>query len=206
MSCKAKVDVGFILDSSGSLKNDYQREKDFVKTLAGAFGISKDGSRSSVLTFSYYSELSIKFNDYFDQSSFDDAVNSIPLMGHTTRIDKAFRLAQKEMFTEENGARLDLPKILILLTDGSQTKDKDAENPINIAAEIQASGINLIIVGIGKGVNQTELDHMAGGPQKAYSAASFDELVGGKFIKTLTEKSCEVGMYVCMHVEIYLSR
>ena len=61
--CKAKVDVGFILDSSGSLRNDYQREKDFMKMLAAAFGISSDGSRASVITFSYYTELSIKVNN-----------------------------------------------------------------------------------------------------------------------------------------------
>ena len=66
--------------------------------------------------------------------------------------------------------------------------------PEDIADELRTSGINLIVVGIGKGVNQTELDLMAGGPQKAFSAASFDELVGGTFIQQLTEKSCEVGM------------
>ena len=187
------------MDSSGSLRNDYQREKDFLKTLAGAIGISQDGSRASVLTFSSNSELSIKFSDHFNQSSFDDAVDSIPLMGQTTRIDTALRLAQNEMFTEKNGANSNLPNILILLTDGTQTKDVYAENPTDIAAEIRASGINLIVVGIGKAVNQNELDNMAGGPQKAYSVASFDELVGRKFIKQLTEKSCEVGMYVCMH-------
>ena len=59
------MDVGFILDSSGSLRNDYQTEKDFLKSLAGAFGVSKDGSRASVLTFSFYAELSIKFKGKF---------------------------------------------------------------------------------------------------------------------------------------------
>ena len=65
--CRTVVDVGFILDSSGSLKDDYQNEKDFLKNLAGTFGISKDGSRASVITFSYYSDLSILFKDHFDQ-------------------------------------------------------------------------------------------------------------------------------------------
>ena len=164
-----------------------------MKALASAFGIAEDGSRSSVLTFSYYSELSIKFKDHFDQASFDKAVDAIPLMGSTTRIDKAFRLTQKEMFTEANGARANMPKILILLTDGSQTQDADAEHPGVIADELRTAGINLIVIGIGPGTNKTELDHMAGGPGNAFSAASFDELVGGTFIKELTEKTCAVG-------------
>ena len=164
-----------------------------MKALAGAFGISADGSRASVLTFSYSSELSIKFKDHFDQASFDRAVDAIPLMGSTTRIDKAFRLTQSEMFKPENGARANLPKILILLTDGSQTLDADAEHPGDISDEMRASGIAVIVVGIGSKTNQTELDHMAGGKDNAFSAASFDELVGGDFIKQLTDKSCEVG-------------
>ena len=49
--CKSKVDVGYILDASGSLLNDYDAEKDFLKALAQSFGVSKDGSRGGVVTF-----------------------------------------------------------------------------------------------------------------------------------------------------------
>jgi hypothetical protein len=90
-TCSAKVDVGFILDSSGSLRNDYQREKDFLISLAAAFGVTQDNARASVVTFSYFSDLSIKFNDYSDIISFAGAVDAIPLMGSTTRIDRASR-------------------------------------------------------------------------------------------------------------------
>ena len=89
--CKAKVDVAFILDSSGSLRNNYQDEKNFLKNLAGAFGVSSNGSRAGVVTFSYYAEHSIKLNDFNNVESFNRAVDSIPLMGSTTRIDRALR-------------------------------------------------------------------------------------------------------------------
>ena len=193
--CKAKVDVGFILDSSGSLRNDYQNEKDFLKSLAGAFGVTKDDSRAGVITFSYYSEHSIKLKDHTDITSFNAAVDAIPLMGSTTRIDRALRLTQNELFTLENGARPGIPKILILLTDGSQTQDAGAEDPGVISNELRLSGITVIVVGIGSGTNATELAHMAGGADNAFSAASFDELIGGDFIKQLTDKSCQAGMY-----------
>ena len=86
--------------------------------------------------------------------------------------------------------------------------DADAEHPGNIADEMRKQGINLIVIGIGPGTNQTELDHMAGGPDNAFSAASFQELIGGDFIKTLTDKSCETGisflpyLYTCMYAYI----
>ena len=56
-----------------------------------------------------------------DIKSFNEAVDSIPLMGSTTRIDGALRLAQRQLFKVENGGRDLAPNILVLLTDGSQT-------------------------------------------------------------------------------------
>lgn len=184
------------MDSSGSLRYEYTKEKDFLKALAGEFGVSRDGARASVVTFSYFSELSITFKDHFDQKSFDTAVDEIPLMGSTTRIDKAFRLAQSEMFLESNGARSGIAKLLILLTDGTQTQDSGAEDPGNIADELRNAGIKVIVIGIGKGTNQTELNHMAGGPDNAFSASSFDVLIGGDFVKKLSQKSCAVGKLI----------
>ena len=70
-NCEALVDVGFILDSSGSLRNDYVKQKYFLKTLAAMFGVSSVGSRVGVVTFSYVSELSIKLSDYSNISSFN---------------------------------------------------------------------------------------------------------------------------------------
>ena len=191
--CKTKVDVGFILDSSGSLRNEYSKEKDFLNALAATFGVSADGSRAGVVTFSYNSEHSIKLSDYSDIMSFTKAVQSIPLMGSTTRIDKALRLTQKELFSLGSGARPGIPKLLILLTDGSQTKDAGAENPADIAQEIRNSGIRMLVIGIGRGINATELSAIAGGDQNTYNAASFDELIGGDFVNNVVQESCKKG-------------
>ena len=194
-TCTTKVDVGFILDSSGSLRNDYQREKDFMKLLAANFGVSSDGSRAGVVTFSYNAELSIKLNDFDSVSKFNEAVDNIPLMGSTTRIDKALLLTQRELFSLPNGARPGIPKLLILLTDGSQTNDADAVDPGDIADKIRQQGIKVLVIGIGDGVNKTELNHLGGGPENTFNAASFDELVSGEFTNKVVKKNCEIGKY-----------
>merc|ERR1712168_1768272 len=115
-------------------------------------------------------------------------------MGHTTRIDRALRLTQRELVAPENGARPGIVKILILLTDGSQTGDNDAEDPGNIAEEIRQSGVKILVVGVGSGVDLKELDHMAGGKGKAFTAKSFDELIGKDFVAKLTAKSCDTAV------------
>ena len=135
--CNRIVDVGFVIDSSGSLKEEYHKEKDFVKALASAFDLGPDGSRAGVVTFSAKAEHSIKMNEHTDIDSFSAAVDAIPLMGMTTRIDRALRLAQKELVAPENGGRPKLPEILILLTDGTQTKRGDYEDPSVVTDEIR---------------------------------------------------------------------
>ena len=174
------MDLGFVLDSSGSLRNDYQTEKDFLKSIAAAFGISADGPRAGVITFSYHAEHSIKMKDHTNASSFNEALDAIPLMGSITKIDKALRLAQKELFIEENGGRPDVNKILVLLTDGSQTQDPDAEDPNEIADELREAGITILAIGVGPGINEKELNEIAGGGYNAFTASSFKELLLGE--------------------------
>jgi Mg-chelatase subunit ChlD len=190
-NCKSKADVGFLLDSSGSLKADYQREKDFMKTLTKSFGISKHGSRASVITFSGKADLSIKFNHHYDTATFNNAVDRIPYLDDITRLDLALRRAQSQMFLPENGARLDAQDVLILLTDGAQTEGNGAEHPGDIANELRKSGVKILVVGIGSETNPTELEHMAGNRSNVYSAKSFDELMGGEFLKRITDESCK---------------
>ena len=68
-------------------------------------------------------------------------------MNSGTRIDKALRRAQKQFFSASNGGRQNVPKTIILLTDG-----KSGGNPVAVAKEIRASGISIIAVGIGHGM------------------------------------------------------
>ena len=52
-------------------------------------------------------------------------------------------MAQKKLFTSENGGREDVPDVLILLTDGTQSKRRGAEDPALIAKEIRDSGMTM---------------------------------------------------------------
>ena len=187
------MDVGFILDSSGSLRREYSKEKDFLKALAATFGVSSDDSRAGVVTFSYDAEHSIKLKDHSDILSFNNAVDKIFLMGSTTRIDKALRLAQKELFSLSNGGRPGIPKLLVLLTDGSQTPGADVEEPAQIANEIRKSGIRLLVIGIGKGVSMTELLKIGASRENVYSADSFNTLISGEFIDDIVKTGCSAG-------------
>ena len=152
--------------------------------------INIGGVRGSVLTFSSSADLSIKFNEHTTTSTFNDAVDKIPFMGTVTRIDKALRKAQLQMFTKQNGARDGVVKIIILLTDGSQTQRRGSENPAVIADELRNTGIHIVVVGIGNAIDPAELIGLAGDRGYVFSAASFDELITKEFIGKVFSSTC----------------
>lgn len=179
------ADVGFILDSSFSLRKRYNDEKYFVKALAGLF--ANGNVKTSVITFSSYTRLSIKFSDSKNTPNFNNAVDAIPLIGLQTRIDKALKQAKYEMFTRQNGARYGIQKILILLTDGAQT---GRANLARSADVLRKEGVKLVVIGIGKKVDVNELKTIAGRNERYYTVNSFDELISDDFIKSVATNTC----------------
>lgn len=179
-----------------------------MKALAAVFDIGANASRVGVITFSSKAEHSIKMRDHTSLLSFNEAVDKIPLMGSITRIDRALRLAQKELFNFEYGARPGIPKLLILLTDGVQTKEAGAEDPSTIADEMRSSGMEVVVVGVGTGINKSELVQIAGGDDYVFTAESFDKLLGSDLVKRISRKACSTGVFsafvsfLCFHTYI----
>lgn len=191
-SCHNIADIVIVVDSSGSLRRQFNKEKEFVRILADVFGVESDGSRIGVVTFSYDAEHSIKLSDHTNLESFKAAADKLPLMGYTTRIDKALSMVRDESFLSSNGGRANVPKILFVLTDGTQTKDKDAQNPSAIAAQIQEKyGAIIFAIGIGQRINREELAGIANEKSRVYLAKNFDELKSTEFVTNIARTYCE---------------
>ena len=196
-ACNRKFDVGFILDSSASVSRDYQKEKDFIKAMAASFQFHDDGPIAGVITFSTDAEISIKLSDHsmHNTNSFNKAVDQIDFMGKQTRIDKALLLAKNELFTKANGGRDGIPKVLIMLVDGSQTQDTGSQNPITIADELRDDDVAVYVVGIGPEVSDGEILLMAGNePRNVFRANTFDILADKNFTDRVLNRICP-GMF-----------
>ena len=198
-----KIDLGFVVDSSYSLRNEYHKEKEFVKKLARLSNLSPDGTRAGVVTYSIRAKTNIKLTDYTDIGPFENAVDQIPLMGLRTRTDRGLRMAQNELFADGNGIRKGVPKVIVLLTDGSQTPSRGYEDPWIPAEELRKSGIHVLVIGIGEATNRTELDLIAGGTGKAHLPKSFDDLIDEQFIRGVTQASCEEAKKIKSKFHVY---
>ena len=190
-----KVDIGFLLDSSKSLQPNYKRLKNFLLTLADTFDINYYDSRAAVITFSWYAKHSIRLRDHANMASFKSAVDDIPLLGSTTRIDRPLRLAEKKMFRPTNGARSGVAKILVILTDGGGsdtiTRYTTSEDPVDIADSLRNEGITLVVIGLGPSVDTVALNKIAGGRDKAIFVSDFQDLVDKEFVTSVKKKLCQ---------------
>ena len=56
VECKAKVNLLFVIDGSGSIENsgkgNFDKVKNFVKDLTQSFGVSKEGTHVGIIVYS----------------------------------------------------------------------------------------------------------------------------------------------------------
>ena len=70
------------MDESGSVgKDEYKKEKDFVKALANHFQFGPSAAQFGVITFSTDAKLDITLNKHTDVASFGRGVDNIGYAG-----------------------------------------------------------------------------------------------------------------------------
>ena len=181
---RCKSDVGFIMDSSGSVGTRWEDEKTFVKRIAQTINLSLDHGHGAVTVFSNDATLNIKFSDYYTYSdpspavdSFEEAVDTLSFLAGGTRIDRGLEVAYEQMFNETNGMRADATKYLILITDGQQAGLDYAD----WGNRFSNANIRVIVIGVGL-VNQDDLLNLVAVDSDLRLADNFDELLNDTFI------------------------
>jgi len=169
------------LDTSGSIrKADYVKEKQFVYKVADFLGFSN--LQYGVVLFSHQASMDIKFTDFTNFQSFKEAVTKLPQSHSITRIDRGLLVAKNKLFTDAGGHRPNANKVLFLLTDGSQTYSTDAVDNALISQGIRYAGTELFVLGVGRGIQKSELVDIAGGKERVFIAKDFDTLTSSDFI------------------------
>ena len=105
--CDKKIDLAIMLDASASIgKENFNMAKDFAKTLARRFEISKDKVRLSAISFSQFINISPKFSDNYDRESIEDTLSKHLLEGSSTGTGKTLEAVNAEVFSANGGARI----------------------------------------------------------------------------------------------------
>ncbi|XP_048579526.1 collagen alpha-3(VI) chain [Nematostella vectensis] len=177
----AVVDICFILDASGSVSPiDFKQQKAFVKALAKTFLISPEKTRVAILSFSTIAKLNIKLTDFYDYKALTKAVDKIPYMGFTTRIDRALLTAATRVFEYRSGMRVNSKRVLVLLTDGQQSRSRSRSRhalpPRHAEDMLRRRDVRVFALGIGDAVRKRELRTIVKHPDDLYMVPSFEDL------------------------------
>ena len=176
--CNKLADIVFIMDSSDRVGNEnYQKQKDFVKVIAGSFGIQPGGSRAGVILYSDQATSNIRLNDYLYEEDFAREVDRLPYMKGETRIGKALELAATQLMVPIDGIRPGLVKIIMLLTAGGQLNRNDTILLDAAMQMLKHMAAKVIVIGVGEEVDKSEMRSLVAHRKNVLLEKSFDSLL-----------------------------
>lgn len=170
-------------------EKDFEKEKDVIKKVAATFDVGETKSHLGLISFSSNANIDVKFGDLLDLRSFQDVVDKIPFSAGGTRFDKAFGVAANGLFSPNGGVRSNLPKVLIILTDGKQSADFDAVPVEKAVLPLRHLGVRVFVLAIGSQIDMVELQQMVTNPKDILVVNKFDELLDD--VKKIGNKTCE---------------
>lgn len=176
------------MDSSESITDeDFEREKNAVKEMAGSFLKSAQDSRAGVIMYSGRPELSVDFVNEGEMDNFKTAVDKLTHRRSMTRIDRALRYASETLFANP---RSSVVSIAVVMTDGVQTPGPDVEPLDQAVLPLRSKGVRVLAVGVGPRVDREELKQLVTSQEDVFQMSSFQELVdkSAKLLETVCRR------------------
>lgn len=161
------------MDSSTSVGRDgFNKEKEFVKSLAKYFNVSPGNSRAAVVAYSNFARTILKFTNYQSETDFNDKLDAEPWYGGSRRIDRALEAAA----TLLSQARPKVPKIVVLVTAGQQTTSIDTMPLGEAARPLKNMGAKTVVVTVGRKADFKNLLSVVNSINDLFGVKLFDDL------------------------------
>ncbi|XP_038617405.1 collagen alpha-6(VI) chain-like [Tachyglossus aculeatus] len=170
-ACKMlEADIVFLVDSSGSIGADnFEKMKTFMKNVVNRTKIGAAQVQVGLVQFSDINKEEFRLNQYTTKGGVSDAIDRLSLIGRGTLTGSALTFVS-EYFHVSKGARPNVKKFLVLLTDGkSQDAVKEA------AAALRQDGVIIYSVGV-FGSEYSELEEISGSSDMVFYVETFDFL------------------------------
>ena len=161
------------MDSSTFAGRDgFDKEKDFVKSLAKYFNVSPGYSRAAVVAYSSFARTILKFTDYQSETDFNDKLDTEPWYGGSRHIDRALEAAS----TLLSQARPNAPKIVVLVTAGQQTASAGAKPLGEAARPLKNMEAKTVVVTVGREADFKDFPAVVNSVSDLFNVELFDDL------------------------------
>ncbi|XP_053142880.1 collagen alpha-1(XII) chain isoform X4 [Hemicordylus capensis] len=184
-----KADIVLLVDGSYSIGiANFVKVRAFLEVLVKSFEISPEKVQISLVQYSRDPYTEFPLNRYNRIEEIIQAINTFPYRGGSTNTGKAMTYVREKVFVTSKGARPNVPRVMILITDG---KSSDAfKDP---AIKLRDSEVEIFAVGV-KDAVRTELEAIATPPAEThvYTVEDFD---------AFQRISFELTQSVCLRIE-----
>ena len=165
----------YILDASKTISaEDFHKQLEFVTNNVKNYNISPQCTRVGLTTNNQAAYNKFYLDGHTTQQQLLSAISNIVYTpGTTTNNAGAINFVTNTVFTTQHGARSGVPHYGILVTGSSSTSPA-----LTVAAANRArqKGVTFYTVGVGHGINQSELSGVATDPKYYFTATSFNSL------------------------------
>ncbi|XP_037602343.1 collagen alpha-1(XII) chain isoform X2 [Sebastes umbrosus] len=180
-----QADVVLLVDGSYSIGlQNFAKVRAFLEVLVTSFDIGPNKVQISLVQYSRDPHTEFSLNTHHDINAVVKAVRTFPYRGGSTNTGKAMMYVKDKVFVPNRGARQNVPRVMVLITDGKSSDSfKDAATGLrNIDVEIFAVGV--------KDAVRSELEAIANQPSDAhvYEVEDFDAFQ--RISKELTQSIC----------------
>lgn len=177
--CRARIDLAFLIDASGSVgRANFRRCLTFVKNMARVFTISRRHTRFAIVLYSSRPSKIFGFNRYTELRSLLRAIAGIRYTGGGTKTGYALSYTYQRVLRSSRRRS----KVLIVMTDG-----RSYDNVLRPAVRIRRSGIRILSLGVGKRYSMKQLLEMSANRRNVFTA-DFKNL--GSSVRSLKRRAC----------------
>uniref|UniRef100_A0A8C1VHI0 Collagen alpha-1(XII) chain n=1 Tax=Cyprinus carpio TaxID=7962 RepID=A0A8C1VHI0_CYPCA len=180
-----QADVVLLVDGSYSIGlANFAKVRAFLEVLVNTFDIGAKKVQISLVQYSRDPHTEFYLNTHHDLSAVVKAVRTFPYRGGSTNTGKAMTYVRERIFVPTRGARANVPRVTILITDG---KSSDAfKDPAN---KLRNSDVEIFAVGV-KDAVRSELEAIANPPVEThvYTVEDFDAFQ--RISNELTQSIC----------------
>lgn len=120
------MDVGIVLDGSGSVKQEnFEKVLNFLANLVSYYKVSPAGTHFGLITYSTNPTMEFTLADkqYNHLTSLKQRLQSVKYPDGLTHTDRALLLAGLALFTPYGGDRPSKSNVLVVFTDGKTSDD-----------------------------------------------------------------------------------
>ncbi|XP_044133379.1 collagen alpha-1(VII) chain [Bufo gargarizans] len=187
-------DIVFLVDGSSSIgRVNFRMIRTFMEGLVLPFinVINQDGVRFAVVQYSDDPRTEFDFSQYQNGSQVIQAIRTLSYKSGNTRTGSGLRYVSDNFFGT-SFLRPNIPKIVVLITDGKSQDDVD-----EASERLKSQGIKIFAVGI-KNADSRELTRVASTPVEDFFFYVNDFRILGTLLPLVSRKVCVStgGLYI----------